>query len=144
MTLIRFALFLLLILLSGCQSLVPATTPPQLSHTPGAPITITDNHIDAGWFSLDYPDGWRVVTNVAIEPLHLTLVSPDDEMLIYVTDARVACVYPEVTPDPAYYHRDECVGARGAELYIWGRPPVEFQDIYAPIFDALVNSVRFN
>ncbi|MEM9951903.1 MAG: hypothetical protein AAF846_09900 [Chloroflexota bacterium] len=86
--------------------MIPATTPPQLQHTPGAPLTITDNQIDADWFRLTYPDGWRVVTNIAIEPVALVLVSPDDALVI-----RLDTICDDVivsTSDDSQHMRSEC------------------------------------
>lgn len=130
-------------IMTACTSLVPASIPPQLSHTPGHPIIITDNRIDGEWFSLEYPDGWRVITNVAIEPLHLIFVSPDDEMLIHVHDMGNACTSTEITPEPDTYLREECLSHNEHHLYISGTSPIEFQAIYNPLFDAVVNSVTF-
>lgn len=143
-TLIRLSCFsLFLILFAACQSLVPAQSPPQLSHTPGAPISITDNQIDAGWFTLDYPDGWRVVTSIALEPLELVLVSPDDAMVINIY-TRSSCAIPDVTPEPETYWRDECRGDSGGQnVHVSGRPDTEFQAIYDPIFDAVIRSIEF-
>jgi len=145
-TLIRFDYFLLLLLmimLSACQSIIPAQSPPQLEHTPGVPISITDNQIDAGWFTLDYPDGWRVVTNIAGEPLELVLVSPDDLMVINIY-TRSNCAIPDVTPEPGTYWRDGCQGdSQGQHVHVSGRPDTEFQDIYDPIFDAVRDSIEF-
>lgn len=145
MTLIRFTgfpLFFLLIMLSGCQSLVPARTPPQLSQTPGLPIIITDNHIDAGWFTLEYPDGWRVVTNVAVEPIRLTLVSPDDALIIFVAEDN--CLILDVTAEPGTYWRNNCPRTDERILHLSGNPELAIQGIYDPIFDAVVASVQFN
>ena len=129
---------------TACQSIVPASVPPQLSHTPGAPLVITENRIEAEWFSLAYPDGWRVVTNIAEEPLRLILISPDDELLIYVQDASDGCYILESTPDPGFHWRRECLGEAGAELYVWGEVGIEHQAIYDPIFDEVVSSVQFD
>lgn len=157
----RFSLFLLIIMLSACQSIVPATNPPQLSHTPGAPITITDNQIDAGWFMLDYPDGWRIVTNIAIEPLRLTLVSPDETLIIHVD---TICDRADATAQADSYHRNECFDVDvpceavpfftpppgyatpewcPRDLHISAMSEIEFQAVFDPIFEALISSIEF-
>lgn len=126
-------------ILSACQSIVPATSPPQLSHTPGASLTITDNHIDAGWFTLDFPDGWRVVTNIAIEPLHFTLVSPDDEMFIIVEVHLGGCSIVQPSQTPGFYSRHEC----RENLFITATVDVEFQATFHPAFDLVIDSIDF-
>lgn len=130
-------------ILSACQSIVPATSPPQLNHTPGASLSITDNQIDAGWFTLDYPDGWRVVTNESVAEFRLILVSPDDEMIIYIDDARNGCAYPESTADASIYTRIDCIGDDRLQLQISGQVEIEAQAIFDPIFDLVINSIEF-
>jgi len=77
---------LLLLIFAACAPIVPATTPPQLQHTPGAPITISETRLDGGAFQVAYPAGWRVVKgNPAGEPLRATFVSPDETMLIFIS-----------------------------------------------------------
>ena len=136
-------LFFLSVLISACQSIVPATSPAQLEHTPGIALTITDNQIDTGWFSLDYPDGWRVITNEAVTQLRLILVSPDDEMLIYIYDARNGCIYPENTPDASIYDLRNCIGDEGLQLQISGHVSIEKQADFDAIFEGVINSIDF-
>ena len=67
------------LLLSACSSLVPATTPAQLQHTPGPFFTISETQFDAGLFRLRYPSTWRVVLlSPANAPLiRVVFVAPD-------------------------------------------------------------------
>ena len=71
--------FFALIFLAGCGALPPADTPPQLAHTPGAPIVVSESRIDAGIFQLAYPPDWRVVklNEAGGGGLHLMFVAPD-------------------------------------------------------------------
>ena len=70
---------LALIALAGCGTLLPADPPPQLVHTPGAPIVVSETRIDAGIFELAYPRDWRVVklNEAKGGGLHLMFVAPD-------------------------------------------------------------------
>lgn len=70
---------LLLLLASACSSLVPATVPPQLQHTPGAFVRLSETQFDASFFRLDYPSTWRVVKlNTADNTrLQVVFVAPD-------------------------------------------------------------------
>ncbi len=67
------------VLLAACGPLAPAAERPNLSHTPGAFVVLTDGHLDAGIFKLEYPPSWRVVkASPAVEArLRITLVAPD-------------------------------------------------------------------
>lgn len=124
--------------LTACQSLIPASTPPQLEHTPGAPVTITESRIEGEWFALDYPDNWRVITNIAIEPLHLIMVSPDDSFLIHIEDARNGCEIEAIDSQLG-----QCIGDEDAQLSIWGEQISELEADYDLIFEQVVNSVKF-
>lgn len=74
-------------ILSACAPLVPATTPPQLEHTPGAFVVVTHETFDAGEFVVDYPSSWRVVKTsiAAAEHIQIVFVAPD-ESTITLTD----------------------------------------------------------
>lgn len=122
-------LTLLIVGLSACRSLVPATTPPQLDHTPGIPITITEDTIITPDFSLNYPDGWRVVkTSIAGAPLSFAFASPDDAIVITLTSE--GCSNPEMlpTPDARMTIRDMCVALSMTTIHLTGEARLE-QDI---------------
>ena len=65
--------------IAACGSLAPAKAPPQISHTPGAEVVVTDNSFDAGDFRLEYPLSWSVVkASPATEgQMRLVFVAPD-------------------------------------------------------------------
>ena len=136
-----WVIILFCLLTSACQSLVPATSPLQLDFTPSPPITITDSQIEGDWFSLDYPDNWRVITNIASEPLHLILVSPDDSLVIHVEDGRSGCRIQENATDSDKIRWDSCVGEDDAQMYIWGEQDSTVADQYQPFFDFVRNSI---
>lgn len=86
----RLTFLLLTILFGACAPLVPATTPPQLDHTPGAYVVVTDSLFDAGDFVVEYPHDWRVVkTSIAsAEHLQVVFVAPDQSTItLTVVDA---------------------------------------------------------
>lgn len=76
---------------SACSPLAPAATPPQLRHTPGAFVTVSETRFDAGIFRLDYPSTWRVVKLSTAESnyLRVAFVAPDQSVvtLTQVEDA---------------------------------------------------------
>ena len=66
-------------LLAACSSLVPATAPPQLQHTPGAYIIISNGHVKTSRYQLEYPKSWQLVKQSASDAdnLQLDLIAPD-------------------------------------------------------------------
>ncbi len=76
----RIQLLIALLVLGACAPLVPATTPPQLEHTPGAFVIVTDSTFDAGRFIVDYPSSWRVVKSSIAEAefVQVVFVAPDE------------------------------------------------------------------
>ncbi len=87
----------LLLLLSACAPLIPATTPPQIQHTPGAFVSITATRFDAGVFRLDYPSAWRVVkSSTADTPLlQIVFVAPDQSTVTLTQIANIASAEQE-------------------------------------------------
>jgi len=85
---------------------IPATTPPQLDYTPGAPVTVTDDRITTTAFTVTRPDGWRVITSAADAPLMLILVSPDDAALMVLSTDGIGEPPRPTNIDPADTLRD--------------------------------------
>lgn len=138
------AISLFLSLTTACQSIVPATVPVQLSHTPGAAIRIDETTIDADWVQIAYPDGWRVVrANVSGSPLYLVLVSPDERLRIDIQHVAT-CPPDDHTPSPDRYQRIACLPNREqSQLLVSGEVDGALAEVYAPLFDAVVASVHF-
>lgn len=88
-------------LLSACTPLVPATTPPQLQHTPAAFIVVTDTTLDAGMFTVDYPASWRIVKSsiAASDRVQVVFVTADDST---VTLTEVETVADSPSPDEQF------------------------------------------
>ena len=143
----RFLIFFgLLIALMACSSLVPATAPLQLNATAGAPIVINDEYIDAGAFTVDYPDGWRVVKlSLAGDPIELVFVSPDESMRIELRTGEMdeVCIIPEITPTFGSYWPNACIEQTNLFILIEGYAEEEDGDLFDEIFEAVVNSIRF-
>lgn len=126
-----FAALLILLTATTCTSLVPAKTPVQLDHTPGAFISIDEERIHAENFAFSYPQGWRVVKiNPAIEPLRFVLVSPDETMLIEVATTPL----PQATPAPDATQSADVVFANGQRLYIRGQGEATHADELAAVY----------
>jgi hypothetical protein len=145
--LMRFLLlFVLLIALLACSSLVPANAPLQLNATAGAPIVINDESVDAGLFTVDYPDGWRVVKlSLAGAPIELVFVSPDETMRIQLRQGKdnSVCAIPESTPEFGNYWPDACLYAGSTYLVVLGYAEREDRLIFDEIFAEVVDSIHF-
>jgi hypothetical protein len=138
----RFIWIFLPLWITACTPLIPAMTPPQLEHTPGAFVSIDDDHFDAGFFRVDYPDGWRTVkTSVAAAPLEVVFASPDNTMTIHIVEGDAP--FPEATPDPAIYERWEQVAlADSVTITVIGETPLEAQNEFDALFDSVVASIE--
>lgn len=139
----RVGWWLLVGWLAACSPLVPATTPPQLQHTPGAFITITDDRFDGGAFALTVPDGWRVVkTSPAAAPLEAVFVSPDEAMTIRVSLAPLAG--GTASADPTLHQRHVVVSASAeVQVYLVGMAPASQAAAFDAIFDRTRASLEF-
>lgn len=136
----RFLYLLSLIIIGGmtaCTSLVPATTPPQLAYTAGAPVVVTDDMYDAGVFRVRYPQGWTVVKNsVAGAPMSAVLVSPDETQTIQIAVEPLA----PLRPDAAMSFSAERE-IRGNIIYVLGEAPAEQADVFEAVFEQVVASL---
>lgn len=139
-------LFVLLIALLACSSLVPANAPLQLNATAGAPIVINDEYVDAGAFTVDYPDGWRVVKlSLAGDPIRLTFVASDETMRIDIREGSnpEICQIPEGTPEFGSYYLTACPNNGEAYFHVEGYAGDEDRVLFDEIFASLVDSIRF-
>ena len=137
----QIAIILLIISLSACQSLIPATTPPQLQYTAGTGIIISDKTVTTDIFQVDYPDGWRVVKiSVAADPIELVFASTDDSMWIKVSESPIGI--PEGTPDPNIYERFETIEIDSTKVYTQGQSPIEKRETFDEIYQHVLDSIE--
>lgn len=125
----RLTLFTLL--LSACAPAIPATAPPQLEHTPGAFVVVTDRRFDAGLFRLDYPTSWRIVKTsiAAADRLQVVFVAPDTST-ITLTQVDSADDEQTVSLD------------NGIILQVRIQPADNRAASFAPIAQKLIASIR--
>jgi hypothetical protein len=127
-------------LLSACGRLVPpATTPPQLHFTPGAPVAVTDRLYETSAFTVRYPTGWRVVTAAANQPISVVFVAPDEvsTITLQVGELNNATFDPKFKTDVRDIHL-----ANGTLITAIGRAPADSWETFAPVFEAVVASVK--
>ena len=137
----RFIWIFFALRIAGCTPLIPATTPPQLEHTPGAFVTVDDELFDAGSFRVDYPDGWRIVkSSIASAPLEVVFASPGNSMTIHIIEGDT--LFPEATPDPTIYERWEWLNlTSNLTLTVIGESPIEAQAEFDALFDRVIASI---
>lgn len=135
MTLARSAGQVLLLIVTACAPLVPATTPPQLQHTPGAFVIVDEESYDAGTFCVDYPDGWRVVKlNTAGQPAHVVFAAPDDRATLQLSVQPL----PAQDDTTARYERRDEIALGQTSVFLMGSTQPEHHER----FDALYERVR--
>jgi hypothetical protein len=127
------------LVVAGCAPLIPATVPPQLSHTPGTFITIDDQFVGTAVWRIRYPDGWRVVKiSIAAEPVRLVFVSPDEHMLIEVAETTPL----EATPEPDRINFRDTLSIAGITLYLGGSTPQDEREIFEGFYQLVRDSVQ--
>lgn len=133
------SLLMAALLIVGC---VPATVPPQLDHTPGPPLTVTDDRVQTAAFTVTRPDGWRVVTGEAAAPPSVILIAPDDTALVMLSAAPIDTPpRPQVDDETPLETRTASVNVTGGTVAIYAAAPAaDFADL-APLFDAVIASV---
>jgi len=124
-----------LLILAACAPLVPATTPPQLEHTPGAFVVVTDSIFDAGTFVVDYPSSWRVVKSsiAATETMQVVFVAPD-ESTITLTEVTSA---DDSNPDEQFIPLSNDV-----VVQVLIQPSDDPDEQFTDIADHVVDSIR--
>lgn len=123
-------------LLSACVPIVPATTPPQLKHTPGAVVVVTDGTVDAGVFRVDYPQSWRVVkTSIAATPLMQVVFVAPDESTITVTQTE--SVSESIGDDEQFITLDN-----GTIIQVLVMPSDDVEDNFSALAEQLIASIR--
>lgn len=132
----RFAL--LLLLLSAC---IPARTPEQLAHTPGPAVQVMDSLYNAGVFEVRIPDGWRVVTSAAGDPIRVIFVAPEDDALIMVGEGLTEAPAPAGYTGELRSERREIELDDGAVIVAILNAPPENWDARLALFERVVGSI---
>jgi len=140
---LRMALALMLLIgVTACGRIAPATPPAQLSHTPGPPVTIADGTYTSIAFTVDYPGGWRVVTSPAFSLPWTVFASPaDDAVIVVAVDPDDTDVTPANAIDPITRLEDTITLPENTitVALITSNTQIE---TFRPIFEAVVASMR--
>ncbi len=126
------------LMIGGCAPIVPATTPPQLEHTPGAFVVVTNETFDAGVFRVDYPHSWRVVkTSIASTPLiQVVFVTPDESS---ITLTQMDTVSDTTNDDERFITLENDV-----MIQVLIKASDDAEDTFLVYADQLINSIRLS
>jgi hypothetical protein len=103
------------LLLAGC---VPATPPPHLVNTPGAPVIVDGDRVITAAFRARAPAGWRIILGAASAPPAVIFAAPDNCALIAVSAAPIdAPPLPKTCPPTA--PREARLRVNGGEIAVY-------------------------
>lgn len=120
----KYLLMAALLLIAGC---VPATPPPHLANTPGAPVIIDGSWVITSAFRVRAPAGWRIILGAASAPPSVTFAAPDDCGLIAVSAAPIDPLSPP-NECPPVETRVERVSVNGGAISVYAAADAEITD----------------
>jgi len=128
-------IIILSLVIGACAPIVPATTPPQLEHTPGAFVVITHETFDAGVFRVDYPQSWRVVkTSIASTPfIQVVFVTPNDSS---ITLTQIEAISDTTHSDEQFITLDNDI-----IIQVLVTPSEDAENTFHDLADQLINSI---
>ena len=129
----------LLLMLAAC---VPATPPPQLAFTPGAPVTVTGERVTNSVFSVARPGGWRVITSAADAPVSVIFVAPDDSALVMVArELPESPPQPQADADTSLQQDTRTVTLETGAVTVYAAAPAERWDQVEALMEQVADSV---
>jgi hypothetical protein len=111
----KYLLIAALLLIAGC---VPATPPPHLANTPGAPVIVDGDRVITAAFRVRAPAGWRIILGAASAPPSVTFAAPDNCALIAVSAAPIDPPSPSDRCPPVEM-RVERVSVNGGVIMVY-------------------------
>jgi hypothetical protein len=134
---------MLALLLAGCGSLVPARVPPQLTHTPGPPVIVTDHEVRTVAFRAQYPRGWQVITGPAFADPWVIFLNPDQTALIVLAlDPADTAVNPPGAGADVCRLDDTIHLAESQQIIVAVLAADGTCDPYVPVYRRMVDSLR--
>ena len=133
-----FVMFTALVF-SAC---VPATVPVQLAHTPGPGVTLSGQVYNSGTFRAEIPDGWRVITSAAGDPVTVIFAAPDSPALIMLGENI------DKVPPPAGYdgelvtHQQVVALNTGSSVTAVLNAAPDEHDRWLALFERVVQSIQ--
>lgn len=133
-------LIALFVLASACTSVASSV----LNATPAPGVTITDDEVITPTFIIDYPEGWRVVTSAAGQPISITLVAPGDCELIVASTVNLnappfspSCNRRDVKRETHLVRLDN-----GVQIVLAGVCRESEYDAFLPVWEQVIASVE--
>jgi hypothetical protein len=137
----KYLVLIVFMSMVGCRPLVPATTPPQLLSTPGAPLQIDEQWVYFETVKIGYPSGWKVVkSNPDSEPLRVVFADEENQFIIQVSLS--ALPDPTLDANLAYFSDIKQVGEMS--LYFQGQSPRASATNFEPIWQTVLDSLAAN
>ncbi len=133
-------LLFLILLLSACA---PRETPPQFAYTPGPPYTLDSRTLTTGIYTVETPDGWRVIAGPAEDPYTFQFVAPDNDALIVLSDHQIENPPQPLNADAGALVVETTEASAGDTLlHIVLVAPADEIRAHRPLLDALIASIR--
>lgn len=134
-----------IVILAGCQQVVPMAEPAVLSATAGAPVVITQDRYQTQSFNTWYDATWTVVSSASFDEPHAYFISPAEDALILIApityhtdDIRP----PALTPDVSLVQEMIVLGESFAIRLITTDQLIHiYQDIFQRMADDVVVGV---
>jgi hypothetical protein len=140
-----FAPLRLIFFVSLCyvfSACIPADTPPQLAHTPGTPVVITQDRVEAAHFSAVYPPGWRVITSPAELDSSLIFAAPDNCALIILATTPINPPDLADCPGESISSEMQSIEMGTDTIYTALIVSAESQAAVTPIFNRVLESIE--
>lgn len=134
--------FIVLLLLTACAQIAPAQLPDRLqgqnNHLPtlSAPFIITNQHYTNSAFSVNYPQGWRVVSSASFAPPSAVFVSPDEKQIVLIsTETEATLTYPFA--DIPHDQISQQVG----DIWVIGVAPIDEWESFLITYEAMLTAL---
>jgi hypothetical protein len=133
-------ILLALLFLAAC---IPRELPPQLAYTPGPPYTLDGRTLVTDIYTVETPDGWRVIAGPAEDPYTFQFVAPEDDALIVLSGHAIAEPPQPMNADASTLAAEHVEALAGeTPLYAVLVAPEGEIRTYRPLLDALIGSIR--
>lgn len=135
--------YMLILLIAACGPVVPDRSPFHLEYTSGSPAVVTDDLYQTVAFRARYPEGWRVITSAAEDPVSGIFVNPAGTSLIMLSVAFDDYVPLRHLPQGQMRVMFETVSLPdGATIHAIGVAAIEEWESFSATFERVLASVR--
>ncbi len=125
---------------AACAPLVPSHLPPQLTQTPGVPVSAANDLFMSTLFSARVPDGWRIITSAADAPLTVIFVAPDNRALLVLAQQPVDAP-PQPRSELPLRETSRDIALAAGTVYAYGVAPAAEWAAFEAEFTRVVESL---